>query len=111
MTHRTCRMAGNWAEERPMEQPSVRKTFKYKLKPTPQQEQALAFVMRRCRELYNAALQERRDAWQNCAMTITIASQSAQLPGIKKVRPENPNTHSQALQDVLPRLDRAFQAF
>src|SRR5258707_478581 len=111
MTHRPCRMCGTWAEERPMEQSSVRKTFKYKLKPTPHPEQALAFVMRRCRELYNAALQERRDAWQNCGMSITIASQSAQLPEIKEVRPEYRDIHSQVLQDVLTRLDRAFQAF
>src|SRR5258708_39657199 len=93
-----------------MEQPSVRKTFKYKLKPTPQQEQALAFVMRRCRELYNAALQERRDAWQNCGTSITVASQSAQLPEIKEVRPEYRDIHSQVLQDVLTRLDRACQS-
>jgi SAM-dependent methyltransferase len=33
----------------------VRKTFKYKLQPTP--EQALEFVVRRCRELYNAGLE------------------------------------------------------
>ena len=45
-----------------MEQLTVRKSFKYKLRPTPEQEQALAFVLRRCRERYNAALQERRDA-------------------------------------------------
>jgi hypothetical protein len=36
----------------------LRKTYKYKLKPTPEQERALAFVVRRCRELYHAALQE-----------------------------------------------------
>jgi len=40
----------------------VSKTFKYKLLPTDEQEQKMAFVLRRCRELYNAALQERRDA-------------------------------------------------
>jgi putative transposase len=45
-----------------MGQQMVRKTFKYKLKLTPEQERALAFVLRRCRELYNAALQERREA-------------------------------------------------
>jgi putative transposase len=45
---------------------ALRKTFKYKLKPAPEQERAMAFVLRRCRELYNAALQERRDAWQKC---------------------------------------------
>jgi putative transposase len=56
-----------------MEQPTIRKTYKYQLQPTPAQEQTLAFVLRRCRELYNAALQERRDAWQNCRVSITAA--------------------------------------
>ena len=90
---------------------TVRKTFKYKLKPTPEQERALAFVLRCCRELYNAALQERRDAWQKCGVSVTVAQQSAQLPDIKQVRPEYCDIHSQVLQDVLTRLDKAFQAF
>ncbi|MGZ3663652.1 MAG: RNA-guided endonuclease InsQ/TnpB family protein [Ktedonobacterales bacterium] len=94
-----------------MDTETVRKTFKYKLTPTPAQEQTLAFVVRRCCELYNAALQERRDAWQKCRVSITAASQSAQLPAIKEVRPEYRDIHSQILQDVLTRLDRAFQAF
>jgi hypothetical protein len=37
-----------------METPTLRKTFKYKLLPTPGQEQRMAFVVHRCRELYNA---------------------------------------------------------
>jgi putative transposase len=96
----------------PMEtQPTVRQTFKYKLLPTPEQEQTMLFVLRRCRELYNAALQERRDAWQKCHKSVTCAHQSTELPGIKEVRPEYHDIHSQMLQDVLTRLDRAFQAF
>src|SRR5262249_25199676 len=71
----------------------------------------MEFVLRRCRELYNAGLQERRDAWQKCGVSITVASQSAQLPAIKEVRPEYRDLHSQVVQDVLTRLDRAFQAF
>jgi putative transposase len=94
-----------------MDEQTVRKTYKYKLKPTPEQERAMAFVMRRCRELYNAALEERREAWQKCGVSVTAASQSAQLPAIKEVRPEYRDIHSQVLQDVLTRLDRAFQAF
>jgi putative transposase len=94
-----------------MEQQTVRKTFKYKLKPTPEQERALAFVVRRCHELYNAALQERSEAWQKCSVSVTVAQQSAQLPAIKEVRPEYRDIHSQVLQDVLTRLDRAFQRF
>ena len=89
----------------------MHKTFKYKLQPTAEQEGTLAFVVRRCRELYNAGLQERRDAWQKCGVSITAASQSAQLPAVKAVRPEYCAVHSQVLQDVLTRLDRAFQAF
>src|SRR5262249_144045 len=75
------------------------------------QERAVEFVLRCCRELYNAGLEERKIAWEQCGVSITLASQSAQLPAIKEVRPEYRDIHSQVLQDVLTRLDRAFQAF
>jgi putative transposase len=94
-----------------METQTVRKTFKYKLKPTPEQERSLAFVLRRCREPYNAALEERKEAWRKCGVSVAEARQSAQLPAIKEVRPEYRDIHSQVLQDVLTRLDRAFQRF
>jgi len=90
---------------------TLRKTYTYKLKPTPDQERALEFVLRRCCELYNAALQERREAWQKCGVGVTLAQQSAQLPEIKEARPEYRDINAQVLQDVLTRLDRAFQAF
>jgi len=77
-----------------MDAQTVRKTFKYKLKPTPEQERAMAFVLRRCCELYNAALQERRDAWQKCGTGVTLASQSVQLPEVKEVRPDHRDIHS-----------------
>jgi putative transposase len=94
-----------------MDEQTVRKTFKYKLNPTPEQERAMELVLHRCRELYNAALEERRDAWQKGGVSITAVGQSAELPGVKEVRPEYRDSHSQVLQDVLTRLDRAFQAF
>jgi len=90
---------------------TVRKTFKYKVNPTRSQKQAMEFVTRRCRELYNAALQERKAAWEQRRVSVTEATQSAQLPAVKEVRPEYYDIHSQVLQDVLTRLDRAFQAF
>jgi putative transposase len=94
-----------------MDQQALHKTFKYKLKPTHEQERGLTFVLRRCCELYNAALQERREAWQRCGVSVTLAQQSAQLPEIKEVRPEYRDINAQVLQDVVMRLDRAFQAF
>ena len=92
---------------------TVRTTSKYKLKPTPhqEQEQALACVVRRCRERYNAALQERKAAWEKCGVSVTVSGQSAQLPAVKDLRPEYRDLHSPVLQDVLTRLDRTFQAF
>jgi hypothetical protein len=39
---------------------TVRKTYKYNLMPTPEQERALETVLWRCRDLYNTALEQRR---------------------------------------------------
>src|SRR5258707_2641663 len=94
-----------------MDEQTVRKTFKYKLQPTTNQEGTMEFVVRRCRELYNAGLQERRDAWRMCGVSVTVTSQSAELPKVTHVGPDYHDIHSQVLQDVLTRLDRAFQAF
>jgi putative transposase len=93
-----------------MDQPTVRKTFKYKLRPTAEQEGTLEVVLRRCRELYHAALHARRQAWRRCAVSITVASQSAHLPDIKAARSEYQDLHAPVLQDVLTRRDRAFHA-
>ena len=105
------RLYSRQRESSTMESTVVCKTFKYKLYPTPDQVRTMAFVLRRCCELYNAALQERRDAWRMCGKSIFCTHQSAQLPAIKAVRPEYHDVHSQVLQDVLTRLDRAFASF
>jgi len=89
----------------------MRKTYKYKVMPTPVQERMLEMVLWRCRELYNAGLQERKEAYERCGVSVTFAMQSAQLPAIKEVRPEYREINAQVLQDVLHRLDKAFAAF
>ena len=106
-----CRFRTHQAEKRDRAPPTLRKTFKYKLRPTAEQEGTMEVIVRRCRELYSAALTERREAWRMRRVRITGASQSAQLPAIKQERPEYQDIHSQVLQDVLARLDRAFRAF
>jgi putative transposase len=94
-----------------MEQQSIRKTYKYRLAPTPEQEKVLEEVLCRFRELYNAGLEERKTAREKCGASVTFAKQSAQLPGIKDVRSEYRDINAQVLQDVLHRLDKTFQAF
>ena len=88
-----------------------KKAFKYRLYPTRQQEQTLLWTLTRCRELYNAALQERRDAYRMAGVSIGCYDQITQLPAIKQERPEYANIHSQVLQDVLRRVDKAMQGF
>jgi IS605 OrfB family transposase len=99
------------AESLSMDQQRVRKTYKYKLMPTPEQERTLETIVWRCRELSNAGLQERKAAYERCGVSVTFAMQSAQLPAIKEVRPEYRDLNAQVLQDVLHRLDKAFAAF
>ncbi len=94
-----------------MDRQGTRKTFKYKLHPTPDQDRALEHVLWRCRELYNAGLEERKRAWEKCHVSVNFATQSAQLPAIKEARPEYRDLNAQVLQDVLHRLDKTFQAF
>src|SRR6476661_8156509 len=94
-----------------MEEQRIRKTYKYRLAPTPAQETVLEEVLWRCRGLYNAGLEERKTAWEKCDVSVTFTMQSPQLPGIKDVRPEYRDINAQVLQDVLHRLDKAFQAF
>lgn len=89
----------------------VRRTFKYRLYPTPCQVSALDTVLWRCRELYNACLEERREAYRMAGKTVTYYEQKRQLPGIKSIRPEYRDIGSQVLQDVTLRVDRAFKAF
>jgi putative transposase len=94
-----------------MEQRRVRKTFKYKLNPTPEQERALEEVLWRCRDLYNAALEQRITAWQRRHLSVSRYEQEAELKDIRANIPEYEAIHSHVLQDVLARLDRTYQAF
>jgi putative transposase len=90
---------------------TVRKTFKYKLMPTPEQAQALERILWYCRTLYNTALDERKTAWERCHVSVSYYQQKAELPDLKVDFPEYSEVQSQVLQDVLLRLDRAIQAF
>jgi putative transposase len=64
-----------------------------------------------CRDLYNAGLAQRIWAYRTCGVTVTHAKQEAELPSIREAFPEYAAIHSQVLQDVLTRLDKAYQAF
>jgi putative transposase len=89
----------------------IRKTFKYRIYPTKAQIVRLEETLSLCCELYNAALQERRDAWKINGKSISYFDQSCQLPDIKKLRPEIADIHSIVLLDALKRVSLAFERF
>ena len=88
-----------------------RKTFKYRLYPNRQQRERLQATLDVCRELYNAALQERRDGYRTSRAKLNYYTQANQLSEIKEIRPDIASVHSQVLQDTLRRLDKSFQSF
>ena len=94
-----------------MNEQTVRKTYKYKLIPTPPQERELGRVLGLCRSLYNTALEQRIVAWQRSHVSVSRYQQEAELKGVRAALPEYAAIHSHVLQDVLARLDKTYQAF
>src|SRR5215471_1613944 len=87
------------------------KTFQYRIYPTKNQETTLTRWLGLCCETYNAALQERRDAYRMVGQSIGFSHQCAELPECREVRDDLAEVPSQALQDVLKRVALAFDAF
>ena len=92
-----------------MEQQSVRKTYKYRLDPTPEQAKALGVTLWRCRTLYNVALEQRKIWWERGqGVGASYYQQKAELPDLKAACPEFGAIHAHVRQDIILRLDRAF---
>jgi putative transposase len=87
------------------------KAYKYKLNPSAKIVAIFESWLAVLCELYNAALQERRDAYQINHLSISRFDQEKQLPDIKKDRLDLARIHSQVIQNVLKRVDLAFDNF
>jgi putative transposase len=87
------------------------KAFKYRLYPTQPQARDLEGTLELCRHLYNAAIQERRDAYKKAGKSVGLKEQKSCLPEIRNELPEYKRVHSQVLQNVVERVDRAFRGF
>ena len=86
------------------------RAYKYRFYPSNGQEILLDQNLRLCCSLYNAALEQRRYA-HKAGRPINYRIQQDQLPELKRGMPEYAKVHSQVLQDVLRRIDRAFTSF
>jgi putative transposase len=84
----------------------------FRLRPTARQHVALAACVDAHRELYNAALQERRAGWSHASKTrIRYGDQSAQLSEVRAVRPDQAVWSFSSQQATLRRLNKAFAGF
>src|ERR1700730_5300241 len=90
----------------------MRRAYVFRLRPTAREHAALAACVDGHRELYNAALQERRDPWSHASKTrIRYGDQSAQLTGMRAVRPDQAVWSFSSQQATLRRLNKAFAGF
>jgi len=90
----------------------VRRAYKLRAYPTrPQEGRAVRLLADHC-DLYNAALQERREAWRMHNISVVYGDQSAQLKEIRAADPDGQGRHSfTAQQQTLRRLNVVFAAY
>ena len=89
----------------------VHRRVTYKLYPSPVQAAALERVCDLHRALYNAALEERIEAYRKAGRSIGFADQCKSVTAIRLDDPAYRVLNAQSLQVTLKRLDRAFQSF
>ncbi|MFH1452405.1 MAG: transposase, partial [Armatimonadota bacterium] len=89
----------------------MKKTFLYRAKINKATEDNCRKWLEACRILYNAALEQRILVYNQHKKSISVYEQMKQLVELKVVFPEFKLIGSQVLQEVLQRLERAFQSF
>jgi putative transposase len=91
---------------------AVRRAYRFRAYPTRTQEGRAARLLADHCDLYNAALEERREAWRRQRTNISYGMQSAQLRDIRRADPHGQGRHSfTAQQQTLRRLNVVFAAF
>lgn len=90
----------------------VIRSYKFLLRPTSRQSRLLTECLEDMRVLYNAALEERREAWRMGKHRVTFFSQCAQIKDIRAADPEKYGRWAFSCErSTVRRLDRAFDAF
>ncbi len=86
-------------------------SYKFRLYPNRAQGDALTGMLGGLCDLYNAALQQRIEAYQRRGLTLRYAQQSAELKAVREADERLAGYSFSAEQQVLRRLDKAFAAF
>jgi putative transposase len=89
----------------------MKRSYRYRLKPNRQQAGTLGRILETHRQLYNAALQERREAWRMRRVSVCYTMQANQLKELRSWDLDVAALNYSSCQQTLRRLDKAFQAF
>jgi putative transposase len=89
----------------------VIRTYRYPLRPTVAQESVLLGWLGQCCDLYNAALQERRDAWKKQRVSIGKYDQFKRLAEWRQSDLDARAVPSEVQRSALARVGKAFDAF
>jgi putative transposase len=89
----------------------IRRTYQFQLRPTKRQIRLLESALAVSCEVYNAALQERREAWKRCRKSVTAFDQTKELTEIRAIRMDVAELPVDMVREPIRRVDRAFQAF
>jgi putative transposase len=89
----------------------MKTAYKFRMYPNKQQEALLDVTLETCRHLYNTALADRKNSYEQEGISRSYEDQAAILTLEKKDNPYLKGVFSQVPQDVLRRLDKAFKAF
>ena len=89
----------------------MKRAYKYRIYPPAEQEARMKGWLETCRVLYNNSLYKRKEAYKQDKITLNYYTLANTLAEAKKENECLAIVHSQVLQDVLKRLDKAFQSF
>lgn len=87
-------------------------TYKYRLRPNPEQTQQLDFLLWQSRRVYHAALEQRITTYQATGKGLGYGAQWTHFRDVRRNSPETlGQVNASSLQHLLRRLDKAFAAF
>lgn len=88
------------------------RTFKYPLRPTVRQRAVLESWLILCRQLYNCALEQRRECWKMASRkSLSLYGQQKELTALRAADPLYASLSVEAARSALRTLQRAFDGF
>jgi putative transposase len=89
----------------------LKRTYRYRIYPTVRLRLAIEAQLGFACQLYNAALEQRRDVWRGRHLSVKLSEQFRELTAVRPAGLGPANMNCSVMRDPLRRLDRAFAAF